>query len=99
MKPLSETHRLTVSAQTAHAAQAPVVEEERPMTPRSVSVYSQGSIRASLLEDQARVPANNHRSLSGEGTWSASRAQLWARLPAPGPPTPSKAPKANANRG
>jgi hypothetical protein len=67
------------------------------MTPRSVSVYSQGSIQASLLEVQARTSANNHTSLSGEGTWSASRAQLWARLPTPGPPTPSKAPKANAN--
>jgi hypothetical protein len=69
------------------------------MTPRSVSVYSQRSIQASLLEDQARAPANKHSSLSGEGTWSASRAQLWARLPAPGPPTPPKAPKPNANRG
>jgi hypothetical protein len=99
MKPLFRTHRLTVSTRTAYAAQAPVVEEERPMTPRSVSVYSQGSIQASLLEVQARTSANNHTSLSGEGTWSASRAQLWARLPAPGPPTPSKAPKPNAHRG
>ncbi|KAG9943908.1 hypothetical protein KCU85_g8325, partial [Aureobasidium melanogenum] len=68
------------------------VQEERPTTPRSVSVYSQNSIQASLQrEDQqeVRTPDNNHASLSTEGTWSASRAELWARLSAPGPPTPT----------
>ncbi|KAH0286937.1 hypothetical protein M436DRAFT_78674 [Aureobasidium namibiae CBS 147.97] len=71
------------------AAQAQAVHEERP--------YSRGSIQASL---QAAPPAdNNHASLSTEGTWGASRAALWMRLPPPGPPTPSTPNKPNASRG
>ncbi|CAD0090973.1 unnamed protein product [Aureobasidium mustum] len=78
------------------------VQEERPITPRSVSVYSQSSIQASPQaqeQQEIRTPDNNHASLSTHGTWSASRAELWARLSAPGPPTPTASAKPKAGRG
>lgn len=79
-------HPLT-SFTSGRAAQAQAAHEERP--------YSRGSIQASL---QAPPQADtNHASLSTEGTWGASRAALWSRLPPPGPPTPS--PKPTASKG
>ncbi|THX07456.1 hypothetical protein D6D17_04660 [Aureobasidium pullulans] len=62
--------------------------EERPITPRSQSVYSQNSIQASLQNLQVYTPSNLHSSLPTEGTFSMSRAELWTRLSQPGPPTP-----------
>jgi hypothetical protein len=109
MKLLFKTRRLTISTHIGHTAQAHAAEEARPETPRSLSVYSQGSIQASLQEDLQEgvdvvdqvhtLAINNHASLSGEGTWSASRAQVWARLPPPGPPASSRLPKPKVNRG
>ncbi|KAG9541507.1 hypothetical protein KCU71_g19338, partial [Aureobasidium melanogenum] len=78
------------------------VQEERPTTPRSVSIYSQNSIQASFQgeqQEEIRTPGNDHASLSTEGTWSASRAELWARLSAPGPPAPTASAKPKAGRG
>ncbi|KAG9584590.1 hypothetical protein KCU77_g10377, partial [Aureobasidium melanogenum] len=78
------------------------MQEERPATPRSVSIYSQNSIQASFQgeqQEEIRTPDNNHASLSTEGTWSASRAELWARLSAPGSPTPMASAKPKAGRG
>ncbi|KAK5999644.1 hypothetical protein QM012_005301 [Aureobasidium pullulans] len=78
------------------------VQDERPATPRSVSVYSQSSIQASFHEEEQqeiRTLDDHHASLSTQGTWSASRAELWARLSAPGPPTPTAPPKPKASRG
>ena len=77
-----------ISLARAAAAQDQAAHEERP--------YSRGSIQDSL---QALPQADtNHASLSTEGTWGASRAALWERLPPPGPPTPSRSTK-SASKG